>query len=399
LFKFIRTFPAFRGRVVAAGLSLLLAISVVAEAAAPAAEPPTVRTPPPLGPSPKLHYLVPNTGPREGGTLITLHGENFALGQEGKPALIVVGEESVPVADVKVISRGKIVFRTPPMKSGGSVDLRLTNPDGQSVGLQRAFYFGGGLRALVYRLRLRFWMVWRYVRIGGSIMYVLLLMSLFALAWALHCGLTIRQPLMVPARFVEVVTTLLSRGEWKGAEDLCRRENCAFSRIVRAGLQAQPGAAGGRSGRRFAGRRAADVERLHESIAAAGSREAARLQQRVSYLSNVGVIAPMLGLLGTVIGLALAFESMREVEQRSVYLAGAVAMAMNTTVAGLLVGIPAMALYYFLRAQALNVVLEMETAAEEVIQALRTKDEEEPTDEVSARSGAGGRDVPDRPPD
>jgi len=143
----------------------------------------------------------------------------------------------------------------------------------------------------------------------------------------------------------------------QGAALACRRSNSAFGRVILGGLK----------------KASESAERIHDAIVAAGSREAAHLMQKIRYLANIGVISPMLGLLGTVLGLVMAFDVIASGDVRHYLLAAALAKAMITTVAGLLIGIPAMALYYYLRARLLRLTTEMEEAADGLAQGIAEK--------------------------
>jgi biopolymer transport protein ExbB len=182
-------------------------------------------------------------------------------------------------------------------------------------------------------------------------------MSIVALAWTIHCLLAIRQSQVLPERVRLAVLRHISIGDISGAMDVCEKSECVLSRVTMAGL-------------RKAG---ADPGLARDAVQAAGAREAARLQQKISYLSNIGVIAPMLGLLGTVWGMIIAFQSQAGATERfsqTPILMAAVSTAMNTTAAGLVVGIPAMAFYFYLRGRVVKLVTDLEVAAEEAIHAV-----------------------------
>ncbi|MCL4694236.1 MAG: MotA/TolQ/ExbB proton channel family protein, partial [Candidatus Hydrogenedentes bacterium] len=96
------------------------------------------------------------------------------------------------------------------------------------------------------------------------------------------------------------------------------------------------------------------------------------LWQKISYLNNIGTIAPLLGLLGTVWGMIGAFSAMalNDSEARSLVMAYNVAQAMITTAAGLMLAIPCMVMYYYLRGRVVKIVAEVEAQATEFIELL-----------------------------
>ncbi|MEC8423710.1 MAG: MotA/TolQ/ExbB proton channel family protein, partial [Myxococcota bacterium] len=97
------------------------------------------------------------------------------------------------------------------------------------------------------------------------------------------------------------------------------------------------------------------------------------VRQRVSYLATIGNISTMLGLLGTVYGLILAFTGLGDASavERAQKLSEGIATAMSTTAFGLMVGIPALALHAFLEARAHRILRFCEAVAGRVAAARR----------------------------
>jgi biopolymer transport protein ExbB len=191
-------------------------------------------------------------------------------------------------------------------------------------------------------------------------MYPLLLISLFGVAWMVHCLLVLRPSQIVPQKLMDTLGSQLSQGDLRGAASACEASQSVFARVVLAGL-----------------RRVGDVpDKIREAVAAAGSREVAHLQQKIVYLAHVGTISPMLGLLGTVTGMVMGFSVIASGEVRHYLLAAAIAQALITTVVGLCIGIPAMVVYYYLRARLLRLTTHMELVADEVTTTIIEKGEE-----------------------
>ena len=92
------------------------------------------------------------------------------------------------------------------------------------------------------------------------------------------------------------------------------------------------------------------------------------MRERVPYLATVGNVATMLGLLGTVYGLILAFTGLGDASavERAQKLSEGIATAMSTTAFGLLVGIPALALHAFLDGRATRILRFCESVAARV---------------------------------
>ncbi|MHC4870488.1 MAG: MotA/TolQ/ExbB proton channel family protein [Planctomycetota bacterium] len=116
------------------------------------------------------------------------------------------------------------------------------------------------------------------------------------------------------------------------------------------------------------------VERLHQIAEGAGRRIVGGLRQKATYLANIGVLCPMIGLLGTVLGMITAFESFAaelDVSAKQAMLTAAIGKAMITTAMGLIVGIPSMAAYYFSIGKVNRISDELELNAENIIASFR----------------------------
>lgn len=115
------------------------------------------------------------------------------------------------------------------------------------------------------------------------------------------------------------------------------------------------------------------AERIHIAMEGAGRRAIGSIRQQVTYLANVGVLSPMLGLLGTVLGLTKAFHVIGQdatEATRTSLMTASIGEAMGTTAVGLVVGIAAMAAHYLCQSRLARVGDEVEIAAEDVHAAL-----------------------------
>ncbi len=103
-----------------------------------------------------------------------------------------------------------------------------------------------------------------------------------------------------------------------------------------------------------------------------GTRQAAALNQRITYLSDIGTIAPMVGLFGTVLGMIKSFSVVASdiVASRPIMLAEGVSEALVTTATGLVIGIPAMAAYAFFRGRVQSLIAELESASTQLVAVL-----------------------------
>lgn len=306
-------------------------------------------------PAPVIVGVDPVLGPPAGGEEVSIIGNNFR-----ESSVVEFGGKQAQVK--KVAKQGSVLLVvTPPGR--GSTKVTIKNPDSKKEGTREgAYYYGSGLGARLFQFRHGLGVIWFWIQIGGWIMYPIIFLSFLALALIFHCVFAIRESQLIPDRLVEDVAEYLSNGHMDSATDYCRKKACAFGRIVLAGILKadQPS------------------QVIRDSIAAAGTREAENLQQKINYLNNIGVVAPMLGLFGTVWGLQLAFQGITGAGAQHQVLAAAIAVALNTTVAGLIVGIGSFVGYFLFRGRLVRLVSTMEILAEEMAERIiqRKGDEE-----------------------
>jgi biopolymer transport protein ExbB len=122
-----------------------------------------------------------------------------------------------------------------------------------------------------------------------------------------------------------------------------------------------------------AGLGAGSPDAAWDAMGAAAVEAEETLQGRVAYLATIGNVATMLGLLGTVYGLILAFSALGDTSagERAVQLSEGISTAMATTAYGLLVGIPALAVHAWLEAQARAALAQIEASAGRLAARLR----------------------------
>jgi biopolymer transport protein ExbB len=117
----------------------------------------------------------------------------------------------------------------------------------------------------------------------------------------------------------------------------------------------------------------ASYEVVREIAETEGGSQAASLQHRVTYLADIGMLAPMVGLLGTVFGIINSFgllgsEQAKQASQsRDMLLASGVSEALVATAAGLVVGIAAMAFYALFRNRVHSLISDLEIASAHVM--------------------------------
>lgn len=190
------------------------------------------------------------------------------------------------------------------------------------------------------------------VRSSGGIGLTILLLSIAAVALVLEHIITIRRQTMMPPGLAQDLHAHITAGEFRQAEQACKLRPSYLSYVVLAGLQEV------RMGY-------AAVEKGMEN---ASQEQAARLFRKVEYLALIGNIAPMLGLLGTVYGILLAFKRVAESEGMALAadLADGVYLALVTTVEGLVVAIPTLSAFAIFRGRVEQLASEVNILAERV---------------------------------
>jgi biopolymer transport protein ExbB len=190
---------------------------------------------------------------------------------------------------------------------------------------------------------------------GGFFMYLILLLSIGMVYLVVDSFLVIRTKKLMPPDVVEQLKEKMHKGTVAEAETVCEENDCALARIVGAGLRVWN-----------RGKMA-----IEEALAEHGAREVSSLRTRVSYLNTIATIAPMLGLLGTVSGMIKAFGTIGMVGMgKASELANAISEALLTTAGGLIVAIPAMAIFFFLRDRINSIMVTVEDTIGELIEQL-----------------------------
>lgn len=186
---------------------------------------------------------------------------------------------------------------------------------------------------------------------GGAIGWVLLALSVAMVALIFEHFFSIRRGALMPRGLAEEVHSLIAQGQFPQAEQLCKERSSFLSHILAAGL--------------------ADVgigySAIEKAMEDASAEQAARLFRKIEYLSIIGTLAPMLGLLGTVWGMILAFlEFQTQANPQVSELAPGISKALVTTAMGLLVAVPALGTFAIYRNRIDEFVAEASLLADHV---------------------------------
>jgi len=183
------------------------------------------------------------------------------------------------------------------------------------------------------------------IEASGFFGLILLLLSFVMVALVMMNMLQVRRTNLLPPEFIDEFEQKLDSKDYQGAFDLAKNDESFVARVVAAGLS--------------------KLNRGYEEAVAGmqevGEDENMALDHRLSYLALIGSVAPMIGLMGTVYGMILSFETIANspTQPKPSELAAGISTALFTTLEGLTVAIPAMVFYSILRNRVDRFVLEV----------------------------------------
>ena len=174
-----------------------------------------------------------------------------------------------------------------------------------------------------------------FINTGGVVAYSILLLSVAAAAIALTAFLTLRPKVLLPADMAAESERLAAAGKFTELRDYCTTHDSMLARTLSAGL------ADGTLG----------IDAVRESMTRQGQREVTRLHHLIGWLSLIGAIAPVLGLLGTVLGMISSFNVLGTSGNAAQpdELATGISEALITTCLGLILAFPALIAFQYFR--------------------------------------------------
>lgn len=186
--------------------------------------------------------------------------------------------------------------------------------------------------------------------LGGQIIIAVLFVLLFVAVYIyFERSFAIKSASRLDRNFMNQIRDNVASGNIQGAKNLCLQQDSPVSRLTEKGIS----------------RIGSPLEDINTAIENAGRLEVYKLEKNVSILATIAGAAPMIGFLGTVIGMVLAFHQLATSSGQAEMgtLAEGIYTAMTTTVAGLIVGIIAYMGYNHLVVRTDKVVHQMEATA------------------------------------
>jgi biopolymer transport protein ExbB len=194
---------------------------------------------------------------------------------------------------------------------------------------------------------------------AGWIGWLIMGLSMLALTLIFKEVMEIRKVKLAPPEIVDEIEALLEAEEYQEAMEVCESEPCYFTNVVAAGLP----------------KLNASFEAMEKSLEEMMEEENTKLYGRLSWLSLIAAVAPMMGLLGTVGGMIGAFNQIAASKGQATpdQLANNISMALITTMLGLMVAIPVTAAFVFLRNRVVAYSLEISAVIEDMFERFRPR--------------------------
>lgn len=194
---------------------------------------------------------------------------------------------------------------------------------------------------------------------GGWLMLVLLALSVVAIYIFAERVVAIRKASQIDKNFIKDVNDYLLSGKVRSAKMLCKRSDSSIARMIEKGVE----------------RIDKPLEDIRTAVENVSNLEVAKLEKGLPILATISGGAPMIGFLGTVMGMVQAFFNMAQAGNNIdiTLLSGGIYTAMVTTVGGLIVGILAYFGYNYLTAEVSGVVSKMEASTISFLDAVQAK--------------------------
>lgn len=208
------------------------------------------------------------------------------------------------------------------------------------------------------------------IKAGGWLMWPIIACSILALAITVERFWSLQAKRVTPKNLVGEVWQLRQQGKLTQNYIASLRDGSPLGRILAAGLMSASN----------------NRQVMKESIEETGRHVAHELERFLNTLGTIAAISPLLGLLGTVIGMMQIFSAITDVgigdPQK---MAGGISVALITTVAGLIVAIPSLFFYRHFRGRVDDLIINMEAEALKLIEVMRA-DRRRKTDQITGNA-------------
>jgi biopolymer transport protein ExbB len=216
----------------------------------------------------------------------------------------------------------------------------------------------------------------RILNDGGPLMYAIVLCSFLVVTFMLERSVNLRRSRVIPKPFVTRFMQQLAEGQLdrQHALDLCEENGSPVAKVFAGAV-------------RKWGRPSVEVE---QGVIDSGERVTNGLRRYLRVFYGVASVGPLLGLMGTVLGMIQTFNviAVADAQGRPELLAGGIAKALLNTAGGLAVAIPASILYVFFVSRVDKLVIEIDQLAQDVANAISAEELNDRDKKTSARKRA-----------
>lgn len=202
-------------------------------------------------------------------------------------------------------------------------------------------------------------LVWTYKALGWRYTIAFLGLSFAFIAMLIMCILTARRDQICPSHLVEAFEAHVTEKRYQEAYELAKSDESVLGKVLAAGMaRLQDG-----------------PDSATKAMQEMGEDENMRIEHRLSYLALIGTLAPMVGLLGTVDGMVGSFTviAQSDTTPKPSELATGISMALVTTLAGLVIAIPAIGVFNILKNRISRLMLETGMFSDSLISRLHPK--------------------------
>jgi biopolymer transport protein ExbB len=183
----------------------------------------------------------------------------------------------------------------------------------------------------------------------------IILVSVFMFGWVIECFVNVRRDKIVPPEVIGALQNYIDEGDLEGALQYCESAPNYLTRIVGAGLN----------------RMQYGPESVKDAAIAMAEAEQGKLEFHVSPIALCASVGPLMGLFGTVSGMVMAFAKIETAAGGQVnpkQVAGGIALALLSTILGLLIAIPGLAFFWYFKNKVQNIGTSVSLVADDMIE-------------------------------
>ena len=277
----------------------------------------------------------------------TLFGQESSLPSDRSPTLLA--QASAPGSDNAVTAINDRGARDKGKPASGASSNEVASIPASSGSRAPESASGGGINTMT---------LWKLIEAGGWAMIPLGFLSVVTVMLVLVYIFTLRRGAILTPHYMNTADVLLKKRDYLGLLAISSRHSEAVARVVQRTLD-------------FATKNpTASYEVVKDIAETEGASQAASLQHRTVYLADIGMLSPMIGLLGTVFGIIRSFGvigSGTNTQSRDILLATGVSEALVATATGLVLGITAMFFYSLFRNRVQSLISDLEIASAHIL--------------------------------